>query len=153
MDNHIHIQAVAEGQNLLGADGTSNSARFGGLLSTIFQAIMVIALLLVLFYLVWGAIEWITSAGDKGKLDAARNKMMNAVMGVIILSATTAIFIFVQWFIGVQVFTFAGAGGGTTSPTSYQCQPYSNLCPAGTGRVSNDKCGASCTLPNNVCCG
>jgi hypothetical protein len=153
MESHIYIETVAESQGLLGADGTSNSARFGGLLSTIFQAIMVIALLLVLFYLVWGAFDWITSAGDKGKLDSARNKMMNAVMGIIILSATTAIFIFVQWFIGVQVFTFTGAGAGNTVPTGYSCQPYSNLCPAGTGRVTNDKCGTSCKLPDSVCCG
>lgn len=154
MKNSIHIQSVAEGESLLGADGTSAGVRFAALVGSLLQAIMAIALLILLFFLIWGAFDWLTSAGEKGKLEAARNKMVNAVIGILLLASSIAIFLFVQYFLGLTVlnFNFAGSSSGSTT-AGYICQPYSNLCPAGTRRVANDSCGASCTLPSSVCCG
>jgi hypothetical protein len=38
-----------------------------------------------------GGIEWITSGGDKGKTESARNKITAAVIGLVILAASWAI--------------------------------------------------------------
>jgi hypothetical protein len=62
---------------------------------------MLIAGLLVLFYLIMGGIEWITSGGDKGKTESARNKITAAVIGIIILAAAFAILQLVLTFLGL----------------------------------------------------
>jgi hypothetical protein len=72
----------------------------GGVINAVLSFVMVIAALLVLMYLVWGGIEWITSGGDKGKTESARNKITAAVIGLIILAASYAIFLLVLRFIG-----------------------------------------------------
>jgi hypothetical protein len=73
-----------------------------GLVSTILRAVMLIAGLLVFAYLIWGGIEWITSGGDKGKTENARNKITAAVIGLVILAASYAIFQIVLSLLGVQ---------------------------------------------------
>ena len=73
---------------------------FGSLLNSVLTIVMVIAALLVFFYLIMGGIEWITSGGEKGKTEAARNKITAAVVGLIILAASYAIFTLVLRFLG-----------------------------------------------------
>ncbi len=79
---------------------------FGNLVAGIMNVVMALSLLLVLLYLVWGAIEWITAGGEKGKIETARNKITNAMIGIIILSGILAIFKFVQYLLGVEIITF-----------------------------------------------
>jgi len=109
-------------------DPANHASGFGPLVGSIMSFIMLIAALLVFFYLIWGGIEWITSAGDKSKLEKARQRITGAVTGIIVLSAVTALFMIVQQFLGIQVFTFlgsptanggggAGGGGGQASCT------------------------------------
>ena len=62
------------------------------LVRTIITLVIVVAALLTLFYLIMGAIAWITSGGDKGKVEEARNKITAAVIGLLILAAVWAIF-------------------------------------------------------------
>ena len=62
------------------------------LFQTILTLVIVVAALLTLFYLIMGAISWITSGGDKGKVEEARNKITAAVIGLLILAAVWAIF-------------------------------------------------------------
>ena len=123
------IQRLAQQQGIVGATAGSSSTQLGILLSGIFQALMVIGLVLVLFYFIWGAFDWITSAGEKGKLESARNKMMHAAIGIIILSSTVALFMIVQYFLGIDVIRFGNPLGGYTPPS---CIPTStNTCPTG----------------------
>ncbi|MCB9801833.1 MAG: hypothetical protein H6774_01970 [Pseudomonadales bacterium] len=63
---------------------------------------MAIAALLVFVYLIWGGIEWITSGGDKGKTESARNKITAAIIGLIILAASYALLRIALEFIGVD---------------------------------------------------
>lgn len=64
-------------------------AQSGDLFLTYFirlwNTLSVVGGLLVILYFVWGAIDWLTSAGDKGKLDAARNKMLHAFIGLLLI--------------------------------------------------------------------
>lgn len=85
---------------------------FGGLLNGVLSFVLVIAALLVFFYLILGGIEWITSGGDKGKTEAARNKITAAVIGLIILAASYAVLTLALNFLGFgnlnEVFDTAG---------------------------------------------
>ncbi len=57
---------------------------------------MTIGALLVIVYFLWGAMEWILSAGDTGKLDKARQRMMHAALGMIILVSSYVILGFIS---------------------------------------------------------
>ncbi len=72
----------------------------GGVFTAVLTFVMVLAALLVLGYLIWGGIEWITSGGDKGKTESARNKITAAVIGIIVLAAAYAIFLLIITFLG-----------------------------------------------------
>jgi hypothetical protein len=86
----------------INVSGKGYAANIGGVISSVMSFVMVLAALLVLMYLVWGGIEWITSGGDKGKTESARNKITAAVIGLIILAAAYAIFNLVIQFIGLD---------------------------------------------------
>ncbi len=52
--------------------------------------------LLTIMYFLWGAFEWLMSEGDSGKLQKARNKMMHAAIGLLILVSAFIIIGFVS---------------------------------------------------------
>lgn len=85
------------------AELSGSATSFGAYLSSIFSAVMVIAALMVLFYFVWGAIEWITSGGDQSKIQKGRDKITQSVVGIIVLSATIVMFMVVQNFLGLNI--------------------------------------------------
>jgi hypothetical membrane protein len=67
------------------------ASNFGTIISSLLNLVMIIAAILVFLYLIMGGIEWITSGGDKGKTESARNKITAAIIGLIILAASYAI--------------------------------------------------------------
>jgi hypothetical protein len=86
----------------------------GLFLSKTVGAALIIAALLVFVYLVWGGIQWITSGGDKGKTEEARNRITAALVGLAIVAAAWAIIQLVAYFFGIDVF-----GGTKTLPRAY----------------------------------
>ena len=80
--------------------------RFTDIIGTILDIVMVVGALMLLLYLLWGALSWITSAGDKTKTEEARNRMTSAIIGIIILSSAVALFMFVQQILGICILDF-----------------------------------------------
>ncbi|OGG01629.1 hypothetical protein A2Z33_07630 [Candidatus Gottesmanbacteria bacterium RBG_16_52_11] len=74
----------------------------GSLIGAIIGVFLIFAFILAMFYLLTGGIQWITSGGDKGKLQAARDKIIQAILGLIIVAAIWAIMTLVGKFIGIQ---------------------------------------------------
>ncbi len=70
------------------------------LINQILRIVMLIAALLSFVYLLWGGFDWITSGGDKGKIQAARSKLIAAVLGLIVVSASYAVLTIVLQFLG-----------------------------------------------------
>ncbi len=62
--------------------------------------VFIIAILLAFFYLIWAGFDWITSGGDKGKIDGARQKIINVVVGLIVVAASYAILTLALQFLG-----------------------------------------------------
>lgn len=53
---------------------------------------LVVAGILLLIYLLWGAMDWITSGGEKEKLEKARNKITHAILGILVAIFALALF-------------------------------------------------------------
>jgi len=79
----------------------------GALINFALQLVMVLALLLVLFMLVTAGIEWITSGGDKSKTENARNRIVAAIVGTIILAASYALVQLLAYILGFESFNQA----------------------------------------------
>lgn len=100
-------RAQAQLQNpVVGEFGNNvEQARSGGLFVgyflIIWNALISVGALAVLVYFLWGAFEWITSAGDSAKLQTSRNRMIHAFVGLLLLvSAYTIIGFISQLFFG-----------------------------------------------------
>lgn len=79
--------------NMLNPEGfTGGNLGYTELVKALVNLVFVVAAALTFFYLIFGAINWITSGGDKGKVEAARNKITAAVIGLLILAATWGVF-------------------------------------------------------------
>lgn len=59
----------------------SNSSTIVGNTITI---LLIVGVILALFFLIIGAIRWITSSGDKAKVESARNTIVAAIVGLIL---------------------------------------------------------------------
>jgi hypothetical protein len=62
----------------------------------LWRNIINIGAIMVILYFIWGAVEWISAGGDKSKLESARNKMLHAVLGLIILVSSFVIIGFIS---------------------------------------------------------
>ena len=93
-----------------GASASSNVFKqaFADLIGSILGIVIAIGTLMLLIYLIWGAFSWVTSSGDKGKLEEARNRMSTAVIGIIVLSSVVALFMLIQQILGICVLDFWG---------------------------------------------
>lgn len=82
-------------------------AKLGSMISGIMGFLLTLAGLLSFFYLLTGGIQWITSGGDKAGIDTARQKILNAIIGLIITFATWAIMKVVFQFLGIDFPNFS----------------------------------------------
>ena len=77
------VKVCPEGQFLplctLGAD------KFGSIVGTLVTVGFVIAVVIALGFLVWGGIRWIVSGGDKAGVESARNTIIAAIIGLVIV--------------------------------------------------------------------
>ncbi len=140
---NVDFQSAAVGV-LPGVDANTAAnpqAGFGCLISSLLSISMAIAALMLLLYLIMGGIQWISSEGDKGKIEKARGRITSAIMGIIILSASVAILTFVQNFLGISTLNFGGsnscaAGGSPSSPGGSPGGNNPGTCTVGT--TAND---------------
>jgi len=64
---------------------------------------LIVGIVLFVFIMFVGAIQWITSGGDKTAVEGARGKISNAVVGIVLLLATFAIISIIELFFGVDI--------------------------------------------------
>lgn len=80
------------------------------ILSAGISLILIVAGLVAFVYLLLGGIKWITSGGDKGQLEAARNQIIQALIGLIVVFAAWGIIVLFQKLTGICL------GFGTDCP-------------------------------------
>jgi uncharacterized membrane protein HdeD (DUF308 family) len=105
----LDIAGKASGQQVPGSAGlTSADAGFGKLVGGLLSFVLLIGVVLVFLNIIVGSIDWISSGGDKGKVEAARTKITTAIIGLIVLASSTAILSLVQRFLGICFLNFGG---------------------------------------------
>lgn len=84
----------------LGGDLGQPPANAGQSLSTfiarMWMNVITIGAFLLLIYLIWGGLDWITSGGDSSKTANARKKITQAIIGMIVLAFSFVIVGFVS---------------------------------------------------------
>ena len=65
------------------------------------QILFIVAGLVAFVYLLLGGIKWITSGGDKGQVEAARNQIIQALIGLVVVFAAWGIIVLVQNLLGI----------------------------------------------------
>lgn len=57
----------------------------GNIVGPAISLIFILAILLALLYLVWGGVKWLMSGGDKTALEEARNHIVAAIIGLVVI--------------------------------------------------------------------
>ena len=83
-------------------DPTKAPQIFGKFVSGFIGLLLIGATIWAFVNLLLGAFNWISSGGDKGKLETAQQKILHAVMGLVIVFASWAIFIVLLQFLGMS---------------------------------------------------
>lgn len=93
-----------------GAGGTNfsklcslNASSLPRIIQTIVTILLIAAVIIALFFLIWGGIRWITSGGDKGKVEEARKHIVAAIIGLIVAFLAYFILQVVLGFFGFSV--------------------------------------------------
>jgi magnesium-transporting ATPase (P-type) len=71
---------------------TDPNQAISSLISFGIQIFFFIAGVAMLIYLLWGAFDWITSEGSKEKVQKAQNKIMYAVIGMVLMVVVVVVF-------------------------------------------------------------
>ena len=72
-------------------------------LGNIIIAIVVLAVIIALLYLLYGGIRWVTSRGDKEQVEGARNHIIAAIIGLIVIFLALFIVSFVLSLLGLNI--------------------------------------------------
>lgn len=75
----------------------------GKLVSNVISVAFIVAAVTTFILLVIGGINWITSGGDKAKIDTAQKMITNAIIGLAIVAASYAIYTLVLDFLGIDL--------------------------------------------------
>lgn len=81
----------------------SGSDFFSDLLPALVTLGFVIGSLIFVFFLITGAITWMTSGGDKSKLESARGRLSSALIGFILLLVVFALIQLIEKFFNINI--------------------------------------------------
>jgi hypothetical protein len=105
----------------------------GGLIPALVGLGFVIGAIVFLFFFISGAISWITSGGDKMKLEQARKRIVTAVVGLVILLSFFGLLNLVEAFFGIglrriEVGPFHIELTGDGDDSEFSCPPGQMRC-------------------------
>lgn len=79
----------------IGALGTDvakaeSGSTFTGYFITLWRSLILVGVLILLFNLLSGGLDWILAGGESGKIQKAREKMVQSVIGMVVLASSFA---------------------------------------------------------------
>ena len=86
-----------------GSNASSSPKQFAVTIATLWQTIIIVGGLAFLLYFLMGGVTWITAGGDKGKIEEARNKITQGLVGLTVLAASYVIIKFIETAIGMNI--------------------------------------------------
>jgi len=88
-------------------DGSNDSTKVVGnivkLLSSIIGVITVLGAIFFIVYLFLAAFDWLSAGGDSGKVEKARNRIMQGVIGLIVMVMAYSILGIISRIIGIDL--------------------------------------------------
>lgn len=75
----------------------------GTFISRVFSAIIIVAGIATFVYMIYGGIEWVMSGGEKDKINGARAKITQAIIGLAVVASAWAVFKLVDYFFGIGI--------------------------------------------------
>ena len=78
-------------------------SNIGNFVNNLITLMFIVATVIVLFMLVWGAIQWIFSGGDKDAVKAARDRIIHALVGFAVLAVAFAVAVLAGQFLGFNI--------------------------------------------------
>lgn len=106
------IDPCARSGGAAGFNALCNLNFGGGIVGALVTVAFIIATLIALAFLIFGGIKWITSGGDKTAVEGARNTIVAALVGLVI--------VFLAYFIIRIIFTFFGINFGNLTIPNLQ---------------------------------
>lgn len=101
IDGKITNPAIGNALNMMLFNSTE--FYFADLISRTIGLLFVFGALAFFFMLLWGAITWILSGGDKAHVENARGRITNALIGFVLMIATFAIVKLIEAFFGIDI--------------------------------------------------
>lgn len=120
-------------------NGVFKFTSLGNLVSNLWGIAFTIGALAAFLFIVIGAITWITGGGEKAKVEEAKERITQGIVGLGILAVSWAVALLVQQFLGFNIFGGSGGngGGGGGNNCQYSCE---GQVPAGTPQCRNQDC-------------
>ena len=90
----------------LGATGqfsTLEDVTVAQIVALVIRLILIVAAIVSLVFLIIGGVKWITSGGDKGQVESARGTVTAALIGLLIVFATWAVFQLMAYFFDIDI--------------------------------------------------
>lgn len=91
LSSYLYLAATSNAQTTVktcpegGFEALCNLTFDGGLIGKVITLVFIVAILIALFYLIYGGIRWILSEGDKQKVADARHHIIAAIIGLVIV--------------------------------------------------------------------
>jgi uncharacterized membrane protein YidH (DUF202 family) len=93
MQNIFGTVNAPAGSEFVGNDPVGGA---GNLITFLIQIVFLVAGLAALVYLLWGALDWLMSEGQKEKLSKAQSKIVNAIIGLLLVVVAFTVFSFMM---------------------------------------------------------
>ncbi len=101
------LPAAAQGQiNLEPTQNIPTNTTIGDAIRFIINGLVVLGIVAALIFLILGGVKWVISGGDKAAVEAARNTIIAAVIGLVV--------VLLAWVVLNVVLEIVGIGGLTT---------------------------------------
>jgi len=65
-------------------------------IANLWRTLLIVGGIATFLYLVWGGISWLMAGGDKDRVESAKNRITNAIIGLGLMVASVAISIIVS---------------------------------------------------------
>lgn len=80
-----------------------NIDSFPSLVSAIINILLIVAVIIALVFLIYGGIRWILSGGDKTAVESARNHIIAAIIGLVIVLLAFFIINLIGGLFGINI--------------------------------------------------
>lgn len=90
--------------------------QISNIISRVLGVVTIVAFLWFLLQFIVAGFAWLNSGGDSGKLEEARNRIINAGLGLILIVGVMAIMGLVQAFFGIEFLKLESFSGSFLDP-------------------------------------